>query len=216
MKTADVIADIFLDIETAPCPEPDIKSFTAKANLVDPVKIQADLEEKKDKAWRASMLNPHEGEIFVIGLGVNDDNTFGITGTDEKELMESFDEWLQGYNFPRIYAHFGKSFDFNWLFYKGLKYKLHTVVNMFAKGGGGAKLIDTAIVMDNHDYKTYTSLDKMHRLLTGEPAKSTIDGSMVFDLIRDKKGDDIINYCINEDVPALRRCVRRLSEYGLI
>jgi len=217
IKTKDLIANIFLDIETSPCEEPRLDSFAPKANLVDPVKIARDLEEKKDKAWRASMLDAFSGEIFCIGLALNEDEAFAITGTDERELMQSFNEWLKDFSFPKIYAHFGSTFDFQWLWYKGLKHKCPTVVNMFSKGSGLSKLIDTAKIMDNLGYKEYVSLDKMHKLLFGVPAKNMgVDGSKVFDLIMQKKGDEVIKYCVEEDVPALRRCCKELDQYGLL
>lgn len=214
MKTADLTATIYLDIETAPGVVPRLDSFTADKRLKDPKKILDDLEEKRDKAWRQSLLDPFEGAIFVIGLAVNNEKPFGIWG-EEKDLMNDFDKWLVNHSFPRIIAHFGNTFDFQWLFYKGLKYKLKNVVSTFCKGGN-ARLIDTALVMDNLDWKKYISLDKMSRLLLGKSAKTDVDGSMVFDLLKEGKGDKVIQYCIENDVPILRECCIELEKYGLL
>ena len=215
MKTAEAINTIFLDIETKPGEEPNLEDFEPKANLKDPEKIRADLEEKKDKAWRSSMLDPFTGGIYCIGIAVDDGQPFSFFHDDEKHMMELFDEWLSNYSFPRIVSHFGNTFDFQWLFYKGLKYKLKTVVSAFSKGGT-TKLIDTAPIMDNLAWKTYVSQDKMSKLLLGRPGKGEIDGSMVFDLIRKGEGHRVIKYCVEDDVPTLRECYYELDKYGLI
>jgi predicted PolB exonuclease-like 3'-5' exonuclease len=214
MKTEEATQTIFLDIETAPGEEPHVSDFEPKANLKDPEKIRADLEEKKEKAWRSSMLDPFAGKVYVIGLAVDGTQPFYIFNEDEKQMMESFDEWLSNYSYPRIVAHFGFTFDFQWLFYKGLKYGLRNVVMAFGKHGP-SRLVDTAPIMDNLAWKTYVSQDKMSQLLLGKSGKTDMDGSMVFDALMEGKGEKVRLYCL-DDVATLRECYYVLDGYGLI
>ena len=213
-KTEDLTNVIFLDVETWSGDKPPIELFEPKANLVDPLKIIKDVEEKQDKAWRAQSLDPFLGEIFCIGLKVDDEPSFIITGTDEQELAECFDIELQNYSYPKIIAHFGDQFDFHFLFIKGLQYRMRNIVNAFC-GHGGGMLIDTSKIIRGTNYRAMVSLDKMTKTLTGSPAKKGIHGSDVHDLILAGKGQTVCDYCL-DDVDALYKDCKVLASFGLL
>lgn len=217
MKTSEAIQTIFLDIETAPGPEPSLDQFEADKRLKDPAKIAANLEEKKEKEWRNSLLNPFEGEIFCICVAVDDDEVFHFAQTmerldSEQTMMIAFDTWLANFSFPRLVGHNIIEFDAHWLFIKGLKYQQKNVVAAFMDDSG---LKDTMRAMDGPSWKKMTSLDKMSKTLLGHSAKNDVDGSMVFDLLMDGQQQKVIDYC-KQDVDILRRCYRKLESFGLV
>jgi len=211
METKDAIATIYLDIETKPGEEPRLDSFSADKRLKDPVKIADDLEEKKEKKWRQSMLDPYDGGIYCIGLAVNLNKPFVLHSDNEEELIRDFDEWLIDYSYPRVVGHNIIDFDGYWLFVKGLKYRAKNVVEVFSHT---RMMIDTMRLMDGGAWKKMTSQDKMARTL-GFPGKGDIDGSKVFDYLKAGKGEAIRAYCIS-DVDTLRKCHIELEAMGVI
>jgi len=211
-KTEDLTNVIFLDIETWAGDKPPIELFEPKANLVDPLKILKDVEEKQDKAWRAQSLNPLVGEVFCVGLAVDEGEPFVIVGTDEQETLEMLDIELHNYSWPKVVAHNGFDFDFLFLFYRGLKYRMKRVVDLFSQKG--PHLIDTMKILDGTSWKTMTSQNNMSKLLLGRSGKGGITGKDVHDLILKGEGDRVLNYC-KEDVRVLRDCYRVLESLGL-
>jgi len=210
MKTKEARVTIYLDIETIPGEEPRLDSFTAKANLVDPVKIEADLKAKKEKGWADQSFDPFKGEIFCIGMAVNNGSPFCIVGANEKEMMEQLEVEIEKYPFAIIVGHNLLEFDAFWLFIKGLKYRLPAVVMAMTNKNN---LHDTMKMMDGPGWKKMTSLDKMAKNF-GLDGKGEIDGSMVWGLVKEGQGDKVCKYC-ESDVGILRMCYLVLDDLGL-
>jgi hypothetical protein len=171
----------------------------------------ADVLAKQDEAWRKQSLDPHKGEVFCIGVAVNDEEPFCIVGADEEETMRQLETELEGYGmFPKIYGHNIIEFDGYWLFLKGLKYGLPATVGMFSQK---RNLIDTMALLDGPAWKKMVSQDKMADIL-GVQGKGWITGGMVHDLIVHGMGDTVCEY-VCSDVTTLRECAKKLSKYGL-
>lgn len=214
MKTEDATTTLILDIETGPGEQPSIDDMKVPANYTNPETIQKHKEANLEKAWRSQSLSSVAGEVFCIGVKLWDGPTEVIVGADERETMEMFDIYLHGLSYPKVIAHHGKTFDFPFLFHRALKYRMKTTVNIFS-GTGGSRLVDTNKIMAGTDYRAMLSLDNMSKVLLGKSAKGEITGAYVFDLIQQKRGDDIINYCA-EDIDALYECCVVLDSMGLL
>jgi len=210
-KTEDLTNVIFLDIETWAGDKPSLEDIVPDARLKDPDKIRADKEAKRDKVWRAQALSPIKGQVFCIGMAVDDEPSFAIVGADEQEVLEMLDIELAAYSFPKIVGHNLYDFDALFLYYKGLKYRMKNVVNAFSDK---TNLIDTMVLLNGTSWKTMTSLDNMAKLLLGRSAKDDITGKDVHDLILAKQGDRVLEYCKN-DVKILRDCYRVLNSMGI-
>ncbi len=210
MKTAEARVTIYLDIETIPGEEPNLDEFTANKTLKDIVKIEADLEAKKEKAWAAQSFDPFKGEIFCIGMAVDNKEPFCMVGTDEAEMMVQLETELVKYPFATIVGHNLLDFDAFWLVMKGLKYRLPAVVMALNNKN---HLHDTMKMMDGPAWKKMVSLDKMAKLL-GFEGKGEIDGSMVWGLVKEGQGDKVCKYCCS-DVEILRKCYLVLHDLGL-
>jgi len=213
MDTADLRSVIYLDIETWSGTTPLMGDIKAPANYKDPAKILQYQKDNHDKEWRKQSLDAHKGEVFCVGLAIDDNEPFclvGEAGIDEKGVLEQLDKELQNYSYPTIVGHNLLDFDALWLFYKGLKYRLANVVNAFSNK---SSLRDTMKMMDGPSWKTMVSLDKMCTLL-GFEGKGDISGADVHDLIKSGQGNKVCTYCIS-DVSLLRQCYKELSKYGL-
>jgi len=210
METKDLTSTIYLDIETGYGLPPSQDGIVPDGRLKDPEKIKVDIEEKWKKAWHTQSLHSIKGELWCIGIAVNDDEAMCFRGEDERGTMILLDDFLADTRYDRIIAHNGIEFDFLWLFHKGIKYKLKNVVHTFGKNN---QLVDTMRIMDGPAWKKMVSLNNMAELL-GIKGKAGIDGSMVPQMILDGKHKEIIEYC-KEDVNILRKCYKALNELGL-
>jgi len=212
METKDATVTIYLDIETWSGEPPSKNSIVADGRLKDPVKIADDINKKWDEAWRKQSLDSMKGEVWCIGIAVDDGPTLCLKGKSEKETMQLLEEELIHCTYPRIVGHNILEFDALWLFHKGLKYGLGAVVYNFS-GDRVRWLVDTMKIMKGPAWKVYVSLDNMAKTL-GFEGKGAIDGSMVHDMVLAGKDEQIMNYC-KADVNLLRKCYKRLNELGL-
>ena len=211
MKTEEARSTLFIDIETGPGKKPELDSITADGRLKDPVKIAADLQDKQDTIWRKNSLSSIKGEVFCVGVAVDNEPASVIYAGSEETTLKLFDTFLNKFSFPTLVSHNGMDFDFLFLFHKGLKYGLLNLISLFDKG---PQLHDTMRMLDGPSFRTMTSLDNMCQLLLGESAKGDITGKDVFDLILNEEYDRICEYC-KTDVEWLRKCYNKLASYGL-
>ena len=211
MKTGEATSTIYVDLETFAGEKPGLDSITADGRLKDPAKIAADIESKLDTTWRKQALSSIKGEIFCVGVAVDDEPGSVLYTGSEEATLKLFDTFLNKFSFPTLVAHRGMDFDFLFLFHKGLKYGLLNLISLFDKG---PQLKDTMKMLDGPSWKTMTSLDNMCQLLLGESAKGDITGKDVFDLILNEEYDRICEYC-KTDVEWLRKCYNKLASYGL-
>ena len=210
MKTSEATKTIYLDIETIPGLAPNIDDIVPDARLKDPEKIQADKLSKQEKEWTKQSFDPFVGEIFCIGMAIDDEDPFCIVGTDEEEMMRQFEEEIGKYAYPILVGHNLLEFDARWLFVKGLRYRLTSTVTTF---NNTKNMRDTMRIMDGPAWKTMTSQDKMAKNF-GFEGKGEIDGSMVWGLVKAGQGDKVCKYCCS-DVSTLRKCFKELHKLGL-
>lgn len=210
MRTEEARATLYIDIETIPGEEPNLDSIVPDARLKDPEKIAVDLVAKQEKQWTAQSFDPFVGEIFCIGVAVNDEEPFCIVDVDEEAVLRQFEKEMAKYSFPVIVGHNILEFDARWLFVKGLKYRLPSVVTLFSDS---RIMRDTMRIMDGTAWKTMTSQDKMAKNF-GLAGKGEVDGSMVWGLVKAGQGDKVCKYCC-DDVSTLRKCFKELHSLGL-
>lgn len=93
---------IYFDIETGALPREELDAlapeFKPAANLKDPEKVRASIEEKRQAYYESAALSPVTGEVLVIGLDYG--TTYQILGRDvfsEKGILEMFwDDVMRG------------------------------------------------------------------------------------------------------------------------
>ena len=80
------------DLESAPLKTEQLlaqmPAFKAAANLKDPAKIEADIEEKKAKYIAQAALSPMSGRVIAVGIRHSHQIQELIHGEDEKAVLE--------------------------------------------------------------------------------------------------------------------------------
>jgi hypothetical protein len=82
---------VVFDIETAPLPEDQLKAsmpdFKPAANLKDPEKIKASIEEKREAYLRDAALSPLTGRILAVGVRKPTGDLLIAHGEDEADIL---------------------------------------------------------------------------------------------------------------------------------
>jgi hypothetical protein len=218
---------LFLDIETVPQQE----SF----DQLDA--IDQELFTGKTKYARKDEFSPHEfyeragiwaefGKIVCISVGyfVNRSHLeFRVTSFkgDEKELLIEFSELLNTHFSETrhlLCAHNGKEFDFPYIARRLLIHQLDLPqkLNLFGKKPWEVPHLDTLELWKFGDYKHYTSLKLLTRVLGIPSPKDDIDGSQVRDVYyKEHDLDRIARYC-EKDVVAVAQIILKLRREPLL
>ncbi len=219
---------LFLDIETVP-EHPNFNDLDAEEKA---------LWEQKTMYQRKDEFTPEEfydragiwaefGKIICISVGYfankGDLRSFRTTSFfgEEEQLLQEFKSLLEThFNRPHhvLCAHNGKEFDFPFLARRmiingmTLPFKL----NLFGKKPWEIAHLDTMELWKFGDYKHYTSLKLMTKVLGIPSPKDDIDGSQVRNVFYEEKDiDRIIVYC-EKDVIAVAQVLLRLRNERLL
>jgi len=219
---------LFLDIETVP-EYPNFDDLDAEEKT---------LWEQKTTYQRKDEFTPEEfydragiwaefGKIICISVGYfankGDLRNFRVTSFhgEETQLLQEFISLLESH-FSRphhvLCAHNGKEFDFPFLARRmiingmNLPFKL----NLFGKKPWEIAHLDTMELWKFGDYKHYTSLKLMTKVLGIPSPKDDIDGSQVRNVFYEENDiDRIIVYC-EKDVIAVAQILLRLRNETLL
>lgn len=217
---------LFLDIETVP----------QLGNWDDLSETDQYLWDKKTKFQRKEEVTAEEfykdrggimaefGKIICISVGIVEKNgklmIKSFYGDDEKILLQEFGEI---FNRPKLRdvilcAHNGKEFDFPWIARRFLINGMQPPVpfQMFGKKPWEIPHLDTLELWKFGDYKHFTSLKLMCKVLAIPSPKGDIDGSQVGHVFYvDKDIDRIVTYC-EKDTIAVAQIFLRLRREDLL
>ncbi len=213
---------LFLDIETVP----EVQDFK------DLDSDKKDLWEQKSKYQRKDEFTAEEfypsagiwaefGKIICISVGYftfkGDLRNFRTTSFygEEKNLLKDFKNLLISHFSQAkhlLCAHNGKEFDFPYIARRmiingiSLPYKL----NLFGKKPWEVPHLDTLELWKFGDYKNYTSLKLLTKVLGIPSPKDDIDGSDVYRVFYEENDiSKIIDYC-EKDTIAVAQIILRL------
>jgi len=86
------------DLESAPLPEDQLLSqipeFAPAANLKDPDKMKASIEDKKARYMSQAALSPLTGRVVAVGIKPSWSPPIIFHGTDEKQVVGDAVGWL--------------------------------------------------------------------------------------------------------------------------
>lgn len=223
----DIESILFLDIETVP----------QRSNFSELEILDQDLYAAKTKYLRRDDHTPEEfyeragiwaefGKIVCISLGyfVNREGKEFRTRSfygDEQELLVEFSKVLNEH-FSKdnhvLCAHNGKEFDFPYiarrLLILGLP--LPDKLNLFGKKPWEVPHLDTLELWKFGDYKHFTSLKLLTRVLNIPSPKDDIDGSEVSRVFYEENDiERIVRYC-EKDVIAVAQIILRLRNEPLL
>ncbi|WP_442847123.1 3'-5' exonuclease [Leeuwenhoekiella sp. H156] len=219
---------LFLDIETVPQHEQfsDLDE-TMQQLYADKTEYQRRDEFTAEEFYERAGIWAEFGKIVCISVGYfkiegekRNFRTTTFSGT-EKELLLQFKKLLsEHYNKPQhvLCAHNGKEFDFPFIARRMIVngIKLPFKLDLFGKKPWEIPHLDTLELWKFGDYKHYTSLKLLTKILDIPSPKTDIDGSKVREVYyKHKDIKRIIEYC-ERDVVAVAQIVLRLRNEGLL
>jgi uncharacterized protein YprB with RNaseH-like and TPR domain len=218
---------LFLDIETVPLQERfDQLEEIDQQLYADKTKYQRKEDFTPAEFYDRAGIWAEFGKIICISVGyfVNRDGqqfrTRSFVG-EEKELIEEFaallNEHFSGRN-HLMCAHNGKEFDFPYIARRMviLGIEIPSKLNLFGKKPWEVPHLDTLELWKFGDYKHYTSLKLLTRILGIPSPKDDIDGSQVRDVYyQDHDLQRIATYC-EKDVVAVAQIILKLRKEPIL
>lgn len=212
--------NIYIDIETIPAGDkPKVEDLKIPGTYKKPESILAWKNDPErlteiEEVYRKTALDPWTGQICCIAWKLIDDDggdeeVKSLFGKDEKFLLMELEMNLHNYERKQLdkmtvshwVGHNIKSFDIPYLYLRAAKYGLKWLQQIIPNGFQRDRIVDTmelCAVTARMTPDKYVSLDKALRFF-GLNGKGDIDGSMVYDLYKEGRYQEIAAYC-REDV----------------
>ncbi len=222
---------LYVDLETIPDQSPGarqefIDNVQAPGQYKKPESIakwkEEHGEEEGDRKWRDTSFDGMYGQICCIGWALDDGEIQSIpcdpnhSEMTEKDMLDAFFSCLgrqldirsDGLHTPVTWcAHNGTNFDFRFLWQRcvinGVKPSVRVPVEVKPWGD----VIDT-LYMWKGSNKAGGSLDAICKAF-GIPGKGDMDGSKVWDAVKNGEIDKVAEYC-RSDIEKLRQIHKRM------
>lgn len=163
--------------------------------------------------WRKTSFDGGAGQIVCIGVAQNDLPAISIEGMNERELLQDLFCWLTDilvvHDLPLFVGHNIASFDLRFIWQRAMVLGVRPPL----------WLPRNPKPWDDNVFDTMTqwagsgnriSLDNLCKALGVQGKTDGIDGSMVWNFVRDGRIDEVAAYCRN-DVEITRQCFRRMT-----
>lgn len=188
-------------------------------------KLQASFDAEVDDAYRRTGLDGAYGQVCVIGFAVEDDTPQFLTADDlsdtsEATLLEAFSCVLtdlipaREYLSTTVVGHNVAAFDLRFLVQRHIVngVRPHIIIARAAQAKPWEldRVFDTMIQWGGAGAKAGGSLDKLCKALSVPSPKNGIDGSKVWDFVKDGRLAEVADYCAR-DVAATRAIHRRMT-----
>ncbi len=219
---------LFLDIETVPV-ESDFNALDDEMKQLWEHKTQYQRKDEytpEDFYDRAGIWAEF-GKIVCISVGYftfkSDIRTFRVTSYfgDEKKLLSDFNNLMNNhFCAPQhlLCGHNAKEFDFPFIARRMIinQIPICSKLNLFGKKPWEVPHLDTLELWKFGDYKHFTSLKLLTKILGIPSSKGDIDGSQVGHVYHVEKDiDRIVTYC-EKDVIAVAQVFLRLRREELL
>ena len=219
---------LFLDIETVPQHE-NFSDLDEELQELYAHKTEYQRKEEftAEAFYDRAGIWAEFGKIVCISVGFfnlkDSVRTFRITsfkGEEKKQLLEFKKLLTEHYNKPQhiLCAHNGKEFDFPFIARRMIinQISLPFKLDLFGKKPWEIPHLDTLEMWKFGDYKHYTSLKLLTKILDIPSPKTDIDGSQVRDVYYVEKDlNRIVEYC-ERDVVAVAQIVLCLRNEALL
>ena len=219
---------LFLDIETVP-ENAYFTELDTEMQVLYEQKTQYQRKEEftAEEYYDRAGIWAEFGKIVCISVGFfnnkNDVRNFRVTSFfgEEKKILTDFNNLLNNhYNQPQhlLCGHNAKEFDIPFLARRMIinQITIPNKLNLFGKKPWEIPHLDTLELWKFGDYKHYTSLKLMCKILNIPSPKEDIDGSQVGHVYYvDKDIDRIITYC-EKDTIAVAQIFLRLRREDLL
>ena len=176
--------------------------------------------EAAEHEWRKTALNGSKGEIVVIGYAVNSEpakslQRVDLTQAGEVDLLQRFFSSIRQdiarnnshQAGVRLIGHNIEAFDMRFMFQRSVIRNVRPTLNLNMSRYSD-NLFDTMTAWAG--YQGRISLDALCKALGIPSPKNGIDGSKVWDAVRDGRIDEVATYCA-ADVDATRQAFLRMT-----
>lgn len=211
---------ITLDIETIPSQLPWVKEYIA-ATVKPPgtMKKQETIDkwiaEEKENAISESMdkcsFDGAMNHIICIGVAIDDAPAVAVyakTIDDEKIILNEFYDLIRPYEFGTVFiGHNISGFDLKVIRQRSMVLGIKPLD--FIPFNSKPWELNPYDTMAQWDQKNSVKLDKIARAF-GIEGKGDVDGSMVYQMWKDGKFDEIAQYC-KDDVELTRRVYKKMT-----
>lgn len=211
---------IYLDIETIPAQTPDVithvrESIKAPSNYKDPDKIAAYIDESATEALLKTSFDGAYGHIVCVSVAIDNQEPVSFSsGTVEGEafLLDDLFLWLsentgEGYTSKTFIGHNIIGFDLPFLRKRSMILDIRPPA--FIPFHGKPWELNPFDTMTQWDAKNFCGLDKLLKAFN-IGSKGDVDGSMVYEMWKDGKHDEIAAYC-RSDVENTRKLYKRMT-----
>ena len=219
---------LFLDIETVP----EFENFNSLDSDYQELFAQKTAYQRKDEItaeafYEKAGIWAEFGKIVCISVGYfqikGDIRNFRVTSFfgEEKELLHAFNNLLNNhFSGPQyvLCGHNSKEFDIPFIARRMIinGVSLSSKLNLFGKKPWEIPHLDTMELWKFGDYKHYTSLKLLSKILGIPTSKDDIDGSQVGEVFyKEKDIDRIVTYC-EKDVVAVAQVLLRFRNEDLL
>ena len=170
--------------------------------------------EVAEKIWRKTALNGSYGQIYCIGVAMEDKEPFVIQMNNEKEMLQclftKINEAIRErhcHHSSTVFIGHNIEWDLRFLYQRcviqGVKPTVELIHSKYSP-----HVFDT--MQQWSGFGNYISLDELCQILNIPIPKQGIDGSQVWDFVQQGKGQEVIEYCCN-DVIAAREAYKKLT-----
>jgi len=214
---------VTIDLETMPTQSVEQKRILVK-NIKPPSNykkqdiIDAWIKDKEYKIVSETSFNGGLGGIYCIGLAIQDEAPFCIETEDyksfesERVVLEKLNEKMAGVN-PWFIGHNLSRFDLLFLRHRYIIHRLlPTFINPWSSKPWDNAYFDTACAWIGNGQHDYLKLDDLCNYLNVPTPKGSIDGSQVWNTIKNGKGSEVAKYC-QRDIVATRSCYHILKQF---
>ncbi|KVV13332.1 3'-5' exonuclease [Flavobacterium sp. TMP13] len=219
---------LFLDIETVP-ETADFNTLDAEMKLLWEQKTQYQRKDEftPDEFYNRAGIWAEFGKIICISVGYfinkGDIRNFRVTSFfgEEKKILHDFSNLLHNhFNQPQhvLCGHNAKEFDIPFIARRMIinQLPIPNKLNLFGKKPWEIPHLDTLELWKFGDYKHYTSLKLLTKILNIPSPKDDIDGSEVAHVYYVEKDiDRIVTYC-EKDTIAVAQIFLRLRREDLL
>lgn len=214
--------NVYVDIETIPSQKPGLLAeiragIQPPGNISKPETIAKWMDENADaaaeEAYRKTAFDGALGEIICIGYAFNDELVDVICRRSiedsETDLLRTFFHKFSSTSHYTFIGHNIIGFDLRFLFQRAVTNRVQPLYPLPVDSRyNGDRTYDTMLGWAG--WGNRVKLSKVCDAL-GIPVKTGgIDGSMVWDAVRDGRIDEVAEYC-KEDVAAVRSVHRRMT-----
>jgi hypothetical protein len=188
-------------------------------------KLQGAFDADVDDTYRKTSFDGGFGQVCVIGFALDDAEpshlrAINLTANAERDLLMAFSDCLSE-SIPKsdwftttVIGHNVVAFDLRFLVQRhivnGVRPHFIIAHAAQAKPWEQDKVYDTLVQWAGNGAKAGGSLDKICKALSIPSPKDGIDGSKVWDFVRDGRLDEVAAYCA-KDVAATRAVHRRMT-----